>query len=66
MRYLVRLGEHDVRTNEETQHIDIRVVRQKPHPKYDLKIYDISILFLKHDVEFTGEIENFLQEEMKS
>lgn len=58
LRVVVRLGEHDKSTDDST-HVDIAVVHQKEHPEYAdffKLLYDIALLYLKHDVEFTGEL----------
>lgn len=52
---VVRLGEHDTSTDNETSHIDIYIERQKFHPDLDvIFLNDISILYLQNEVEFTG------------
>lgn len=55
IRSFVRLGEHNISTEIESAHIDVKVNRSKIHEKYDGLIHDIAIVFLVHDVTFTGE-----------
>lgn len=50
----VRLAEHDL-TDEDTTHKDVQVIRSVRHPYYDTYVNDIGILYLEHDVEFTGK-----------
>ncbi|XP_073840716.1 venom protease-like [Musca autumnalis] len=54
----VRLGEHDLTTDSEAQHVDINVVRSVKHPKYLKRTghSDIAILYLEHNVAFTKSI----------
>ncbi|KAM8710792.1 hypothetical protein ACLKA7_017427 [Drosophila subpalustris] len=54
----VRLGEHDLSTDAETQHIDIPIVKTAPHPEYNRLNgrSDIAILYLERNVEFTSLI----------
>lgn len=51
----VRLGEHDLSTNDETQHVDVDVVKAAAFPNYDKKDghSDLAILTLANDVRFT-------------
>lgn len=57
-RSFVRLGEHDLRTDD-GHHQDIRVARIVVHENFDpfIKSNDIAILQLERDVEFSGEFE---------
>lgn len=59
--YMVRLGEHDYRTDTEADHDDVRVVRSVPHSQYDkrLMINDIAILHLARDIHFNGKLHFF-------
>lgn len=50
----VRLAEHDL-TDEDTTHKNVRVIRTARHSYYDYYVNDIGMLYLEHDVEFTGE-----------
>ncbi|XP_011184647.2 venom serine protease Bi-VSP [Zeugodacus cucurbitae] len=54
----VRLGEYDLSTNTETQHQDLRVVKQEKHPSYNTANgrNDIGIVWLERDVQFTKNI----------
>ncbi|XP_061388810.1 venom protease-like [Musca vetustissima] len=54
----VRLGEHDLTTDFEAQHIDVNIVRSVIHPKYDNRTghSDIAILYLERNVVFTKSI----------
>ena len=54
-RKFVRLGEHNLTLND-GQHLDVPIARSFPHAKFHkiLKTNDIAILYLKHDVDFTG------------
>ncbi|KAH8379720.1 hypothetical protein KR009_006810 [Drosophila setifemur] len=54
----VRLGEHDLSTNTETAHVDIRVARAVKHPQYNPKLYrsDIAMVYLERNVDFTKTI----------
>lgn len=54
----VRLGEYDISTTTDGQHETIRVDRAERHEKFDfvLGVNDIAIVYLKNDVEFTGEL----------
>ncbi|XP_065360964.1 venom protease-like [Calliphora vicina] len=51
----VRLGEHDLTTDLEARHVDIKVVRSEKHPDYNTSNghSDIAILYLERNVEFT-------------
>lgn len=55
----MRLGEHDTRTESDGKHEDISVAAVKQHPKYSsmYSIYDIGVIYLAHDVTFTGTVE---------
>lgn len=54
-RSFVRFGEHDTRTTESVQ-VDVKVSSFKSHEEYDGLTNDIAIVYLKHDVPFTGEL----------
>ncbi|XP_037827473.1 venom protease-like [Lucilia sericata] len=51
----VRLGEHNLTTDTEARHVDIRVVRSEKHPDYTPRSghSDIAILYLERNVEFS-------------
>lgn len=57
--YVVRLGEHDIRTTDDGLHKDVRVKNSVPHEEYNgaLDINDIGIVYLARDVIFTGELQ---------
>lgn len=55
LKSFVRLAEHDTRTDEDTKHKDVRVIRSTRHANFDLYVNDIGMLYLEHDVEFGGE-----------
>lgn len=57
-RYIVRLGTVDKFPDEGSTHVDVRIVRQKAHPNFANALNDIGLLFLEHDVEFTGKMYN--------
>lgn len=51
------MGEYDTSKTDDGPTVDVDVERIESHPKYN-KPYmanDIAILYLKKDVEFTGE-----------
>lgn len=54
----VRLGEHDTYEFEDDQRVDIDIDRVELHEHYvkTPKINDIAIVYLAHDVEFTGKL----------
>ncbi|XP_044250417.2 venom serine protease Bi-VSP-like [Drosophila takahashii] len=54
----VRLGEHDVTTDKETRHVDLRIARFVIHPNYNPRNgrSDLAILYLARNVEFTTKI----------
>ncbi|KAM8710791.1 hypothetical protein ACLKA7_017426 [Drosophila subpalustris] len=54
----VRLGEHDLSTDTEAQHIDIPIVKKAAHPEYNRRNgrSDIAVLYLERNVEFTSLI----------
>lgn len=56
-RIFARLGEHDLRITD--AHQDIVIDRTVPHKEFDpeMKLNDIAIIYLKRDVEFSGEYE---------
>lgn len=57
-RSVARLGEHDLSTDSETNHIDIPIQKYITHPNYDKRDghSDISILLLESEVGFTKRI----------
>lgn len=54
----VRLGEHNLDTDAEAQHIDIAVIKVIRHPKYDKKDghTDLAILVVDQDISFSRSI----------
>lgn len=52
------MGEHDRSTTEDGEHQDIKVLRADPHDSFNsrLMINDIALVYLEHDVEFTGKM----------
>uniref|UniRef100_A0A2H8TV73 Proclotting enzyme n=1 Tax=Melanaphis sacchari TaxID=742174 RepID=A0A2H8TV73_9HEMI len=56
--FVVRLGEYDFTTNNETQYIDYRVTDIRIHPDYDLATHanDIAILKLKRSTIYNSFI----------
>ncbi|XP_017489310.1 PREDICTED: venom protease-like, partial [Rhagoletis zephyria] len=54
----VRLGEYDLSTERETQHLDIDVVKSVRHPNFGGRDrrYDIAVLYLEKNVDFTDFI----------
>lgn len=54
----VRLGEHDLSTDSEANHIDVPVVKVLRHPQYNRTDghNDIALLYLDRNVEFTEKI----------
>lgn len=50
------MGEHDVNATDES-HQDIKVAHAVGHSEFDptFKDNDIGIVYLEHDVEFSGE-----------
>ncbi|XP_005189774.2 venom protease [Musca domestica] len=54
----VRLGEHDLTTDTEAQHVDINIQRAVKHPNYVKRSghSDIAILYLERNVAFTKSI----------
>jgi hypothetical protein len=62
IRALVRLGEHDLSTDTETQHVDIGVARSIQYPSYDKKDghSDLAILVLDGEIAFTRKISKYL------
>ncbi|KAH8349620.1 hypothetical protein KR084_002789 [Drosophila pseudotakahashii] len=54
----VRLGEHDLTTDTETRHVDLRIARKVIHPGYNRRNgrSDLAILYLDRNVEFTSKI----------
>ncbi|XP_063697625.1 clotting factor G beta subunit [Culicoides brevitarsis] len=57
-RLTVRLGEHNIHTTTETQHVERRVKRLVRHRGFDMRtLYnDIAILTLDQPVQFTSKI----------
>lgn len=53
---MVRLGEHDFTATKDAQRQDVRIALAEPHENHDdvLKLNDIAVLHLYHDVKFTG------------
>lgn len=60
-RNTVRLGEHDLRTTSDGQHVDIGIAYSDVHNEYDeeIDLNDIAIVHLAHDVEFNGRLKRF-------
>lgn len=60
--HFVRLGEYDTEITKDGKHIDVGIARIESHNHSTsyLKINDIGIVYLKHDVEFTGDLEFYL------
>jgi hypothetical protein len=56
-RAVARLGEHDLSTDTEAQHIDIEVRDKIRYPQYDKKDGhgDVAILVLRNDIPFSGK-----------
>ncbi|KAH8349626.1 hypothetical protein KR084_002790 [Drosophila pseudotakahashii] len=54
----VRLGEHELTTDKETRHLDLRIARSVIHPGYNPRNghSDLAILYLDRNVEFTSKI----------
>ncbi|KAM7355456.1 venom serine protease Bi-VSP-like [Cochliomyia hominivorax] len=54
----VRLGEHDLTTNTEARHVDIKIARMEKHPDYNPRNghSDIAVLYLERNVQFTDSI----------
>lgn len=54
----MRLGEHDLSTDTETQHIDLPVTNIITHPNYDKKDghSDLAILALGGEISFTSKL----------
>ncbi|XP_044313822.1 venom serine protease Bi-VSP isoform X3 [Drosophila rhopaloa] len=50
----VRLGEHDLSTDTETTHVDIKIAKYVAHPEYNRRNgrSDMAILYLEQNVEF--------------
>lgn len=55
-RFSVRVGEYDLSTDGETQHVDITVKSKVPHPAYDKRDghSDLAILALEDEINFTS------------
>lgn len=58
--YMVRLGEHDLKTENDGRHEDVRVTHGDAHRDYDkvLGINDIAIVYLAKDVKYNGKLIN--------
>lgn len=56
-RFVVRLGEYDLRTEDDGPHEDILIDRGVPHTSYSelFGVNDIAMIYLEHDVEFNGK-----------
>lgn len=56
-RFVVRLGEYDLRTEDDGPHEDILIDRAVPHASYHelFGVNDIAMIYLEHDVEFNGK-----------
>lgn len=54
--YMVRLGEHDLQTQSDGKHEDVRVTHGDAHETYNkaLGINDIAIVYLARDVQYNG------------
>lgn len=67
-RNFVRLGEYDKTTTTDGQHQDIRFSHHEIHEEFDsfLKINDIAMIYLDHDVEFTGELKKSVKNQLFS
>ncbi|XP_037906653.1 uncharacterized protein LOC119648848 isoform X3 [Hermetia illucens] len=54
----VRLGEHDLRDDGETQHVDIPIAEKVQHPGFnpDTIHFDVAVISLTSDVAFTDTI----------
>lgn len=50
----MRLGEHDLTTTDDGPHEDIKITHVEKHSEYSARINDIAIIYLEHDVTFTG------------
>lgn len=61
LKPFVRLAEHDTRNDEDTKHKDVQVIRTERHANYDFYINDIGMLYLEHDVEFSGKLKSTLK-----
>lgn len=55
---MVRLGEHDLTTERDGRHEDVRIKYGVPHEHYNkyLGINDIAIVYLAKDVQYNGMI----------
>lgn len=56
--YFVRLGEFDLSTSSETDHVDIQVARSISHPDYDHSNgnSDVAVLVLAKYIEYSNKI----------
>lgn len=52
----MRLGEHDLNIESDTETVDVPVVKVAKYPQYTTKDghNDLAILFLERDVDFSG------------
>lgn len=57
-RYVVRLGEYDLNSEDDGLHEDILIDRAVPHTSYHkfFGVNDIAMIYLEHDVVFTGNV----------
>lgn len=55
--YMVRLGEHDLKTESDGKHVDVRVTHGDAHENYskDLGINDVAMVYLASEVQYTGK-----------
>lgn len=53
----MRLGEHDLGSESETDPVDVPVVKVAKYPQYTTKDghNDLAILYLERDVDFSGK-----------
>lgn len=53
----VRLGEHDLSTDTEAQHVDLSVTNMIKYPKFDKRegSGDLAILVVGENIMFSGE-----------
>lgn len=56
IRWFARFGEHDYTHTHDGPHQDVPIIVNELHPKYNRTnlVYDIAILYLKHDVIFNS------------
>jgi Trypsin len=62
-RAVARLGEHDISTTTEAEHVDIPIKQKITHPNYDKKDghTDIAILVLDGEISYTSKIVFFFK-----